>query len=120
MYERWQANYASAFGDGVSANDYILAFAEPEYFLTDKMFIGLGGRYLNPSGQTPDDPATPVRENQLFSVAALPHFRYMPVERVFIDVTYEYAQWDPSFDLTPTTLKEDRLQELRLEIEAGF
>lgn len=120
LYEAWRANYHSTFGDGVDTNDYLLLFGEPQYFFAENLFVGLGGRYLNPSRRAPDDPITNVRENKALSVAALPHLSYAPVENVKLDLTYAETWWDPSYDLQATTFEENHSRELKLEMEAAF
>lgn len=120
LYEAWRANYHSTFGDGVNTNDYVLLFGEPQYFLAENLFVGLGGRYLNPSRRAPDDPITNVRENKALSVAALPHLSYAPAENVKLDLTYAETWWDPSYDLQASTFEEHHSRELKLEMEAAF
>ena len=121
LYEAWRSNYHSAFGDGVDTNDYILAFGEPQFFLQENMFFGVGGRYINPSHRAVDSPLTAVREDTVLSIAFIPHYSYAPNENVKIDVTYAEIWWDPSYDLKTTTdFEENRGRELKLEIEAAF
>ena len=120
LYEAWRANYHSAFGNGVNTNDSVLFFGEPEFFLAENLFVGVGGRYLDPGRKTPDDPYTNVRENVTLSVAAIPHLSYAPAENVKIDLTYAETWWDPSYDLQRTDYEENRAHDLKLEIEAAF
>lgn len=121
LYEAWRANYHSAFGDGIDTNDYLLLFAEPQFFVTENLFFGVGGRYINPSRRAVDSPLTTVREDSVLSVAAIPHLSYAPNESVKIDLTYEETWWDPSYDLKTTEdFEENRGHNLKLEIEAVF
>jgi hypothetical protein len=121
LYEAWRSNYHSTFGDDIDTNDSILAFGEPQLFLTENMFFGVGGRYINPSRRAVDSPLTIVREDTILSVAFIPHLSYAPNESVKIDVTYAEIWWDPSYDLKVTEdFEENRGRELKLEIEAAF
>ncbi len=120
LYEIWKSNYHSAFGDEIDANDYFMVFAEPEYFLTEDLFVGVGGRFLNPAGRSEDDANTRVRENKSLSIALVPHVAYVPAEGVKIDVTYSDVTWDPSYDEPATDYSENRAHELKLEVEAAF
>jgi hypothetical protein len=120
LYEAWRANYHSAFGNNVDTNDSLLFFGEPQFFLAENLFVGLAGRYFDPSRQTPDDPDTNVRENVALSVAAIPHLSYAPAENVKIDLTYAETWWDPSYDLQSTEYEENRAHDLKLEMEAAF
>jgi hypothetical protein len=120
LYEAWRANYHSAFADGVNINDSLLMFGEPEFFLAENLFVGVGGRYLNPSRQVPDNPDSKVREDITLSIAAVPHLSYAPAENVKIDLSYAETWWDPSYDLKSTDYEENRAHDLKLEIEAAF
>lgn len=120
LWERWQANYDAAFGEATATTEYLLVFAEPQYHIREGLFVGLGGRYVNPHRAATDDPLTYVRENQTLSVALIPHLRYTPADEATIDVSYEYVQWDPTYDLTATSFKEDRYNLLKVEIGATF
>jgi hypothetical protein len=121
LYEAWRSNYHSTFGDGIDTNDYLLLFGEPQLFLTENLFFGVGGRYVNPSRRTLDDPRTTVRENNILSVAFIPHLSYAPNENVKIDLTYAETWWDPSYNLITTEdFEENRARDLKLEIEAVF
>jgi len=120
LYEAWRANYHSAFGNEVDTNDSVLFFGEPEFFLTENLFVGVGGRYLDPNRKTPDNTYTNVRENVTLSIAAIPHLSYAPAENVKIDLTYTETWWDPSYDLQSTDYVENRAHDLKLEIEAAF
>jgi hypothetical protein len=121
LYEAWRANYYSAFGDAIDTNDYLLLFGEPQFFLTENLFFGVGGRYVNPSRRTPDSSLTTVREDTTLSLAFIPHLSYAPNENVKIDLTYAETWWDPSYDLVTTgDFEENRGRDLKLEIEAAF
>lgn len=120
LYEIWNANYDSAFGDDVKTDESLLAFIEPQYFIRDDLYVGLGGRYSQPSGQFPDNTKTTGHEDVTMSISALPHVRYSPIENVTADLTYAFTQWDYSYNILGTATPEDRGQEIRLEIEAGF
>lgn len=120
LYEIWNANYDSAFGDGVKTDESLLVFAEPQYYIRDDLLVGVGGRYSQPSGNLEDYETTDAHEDVTLSVAALPHLRYTPIENITVDLTYAFTQWDYSYNLVDTPISEDRGQEIRLEIEAGF
>jgi len=120
LYELWRANYDGTFGDAINTNDYLLLYGEPQFFFTETLFVGVGGRYVNPSRRAADDPKTDVRENQTLSVALVPHVSYAPAGGVKIDISYEYSQWDPTYDIVGTALPEDRAHNLKVEIRAGF
>ncbi len=120
LYEFWQANYNGTFGVAVGQDDYLLLFGEPEFFVAENAFIGAGGRFIKPSSRRAEDPTTAVRESQTLSIAALPHFSWVPTEGMKFDLTYEYAVWDPTYDLSTTAYKENRVQKLKMEIEAAF
>ncbi len=121
LYEAWRSNYHSTFGDAVDTNDYLLLFGEPQLFLTENLFFGVGGRYINPSRRTLDSPLTTVREDTTLSVALIPHLSYAANENVKIDLTYAETWWDPSYDLKTTEdFEENRGRDLKLEIEALF
>jgi len=121
LYEAWRANYHSTFGDGIDTNDSLLLYGEPQFFITENLFIGAGGRYVNPNRRAGDDPKTTVREDTILSVALIPHLSYAPNESVKLDLTYEEVWWDPSYDLKTTEdFEENRGHNLKLEIEAVF
>jgi hypothetical protein len=121
LYEAWRSNYHSTFGNGIDTNDYVLLFGEPQLFLTENTFFGVGARYINPSRRAEDSPRTTVREDTILSVAFIPHLAYAPNESVKIDLTYAEIWWDPSYDLKTTTdFEENRGRELKLEFEAAF
>jgi len=121
LYEAWQANYHGTFGDGIDADDYLMLFGEPQLFLTENLFFGVGGRYVNPNRRAVDDPQSSTREDTVLSVAFIPHLSYAPNENVKIDLSHAEIWWDPSYDLKTTEgFEENRGHELKLEIEAAF
>ncbi len=121
LYEAWRSNYHSTFGDGIDTNDYLLLFGEPQLFLAENAFFGVGARYINPSRRAVDSELTSVREDTILSFAFIPHLSYAPDESVKIDLTYAEIWWDPSYDLKTTgDFEENRGRELKLEIEAAF